>query len=179
MKPTITEVVDLPKGIQASLGVRSFSIRGPKGEVSRHINPAVALQIDDSKLTFTVTRASRKDKACMYSAIAHTHTMVKGVQEPYVYRLKICSGHFPMACTTNSTQFVIKNFLGEKVPRVVKLRPGVTVKIESDKVVVTSVDKELAGQTAADIELSARARNKDLRRFQDGIYIIEKAGVPI
>jgi len=84
-----------------------------------------------------------------------------------------------MNCTVTGGQFVIKNFLGEKVPRIVKLRSGVTVKIDGDKVFIESPDKELAGQTAADIEQATRITGRDLRIFQDGIYIIEKAGKPI
>ena len=102
--------------------------------------------------------------------------MIKGVQQPYTYRLKICSGHFPMNVSISGDQFIVKNFLGEKSPRTLKLKKGATVKVEGDQILVESCSKELAGQQASDIELLTAKRNRDLRVFQDGIYMIEKAG---
>ena len=101
---------------------------------------------------------------------------MKGANEGFVYRMKICSGHFPMNVSNTKEEFSVKNFLGEKVPRVLKIKPGVDVKIEGDAVIVESNSKELAGQTAANIEKLTKIKNRDLRVFQDGIYITEMAG---
>jgi large subunit ribosomal protein L6 len=50
------------------------------------------------------------------------------------------------------------------------------VKVEGDIVLVESCDKELAGQTAADIEQLTRISNRDKRIFQDGIWLTERFG---
>jgi large subunit ribosomal protein L6 len=81
-----------------------------------------------------------------------------------------------MNVSVSGDQLIIKNFLGEKSPRTVKLKKGVTVKVDGDKILVESADKDLAGSMASDIELLTSKRNRDLRVFQDGIYMIEKAG---
>ena len=77
------------------------------------------------------------------------------------------------------TKLIIKNFLGEKFPRILKLKEGVDVKIEGDKINVQSSSKELAGTTASDIEKITRRPNFDTRIFQDGIYITNKDGKEI
>ena len=73
-------------------------------------------------------------------------------------------------------KFVVKNFLGEKVPRVLQLKQGAEVKIEGDIIHILSPNKETAGQVSADIEQLTRRPGYDSRIFQDGIYIINKDG---
>jgi large subunit ribosomal protein L6 len=115
----------------------------------------------------------------IYSFRAHLRNMFKGVVEPWVYKMKICSGHFPMNVAIQGDKLVVKNFLGEKVPRILNIKPGVKVTVQDKDVTVESVDKELAGCTASGIELLLTIRGRDLRKFQDGIYIINKAGKEI
>jgi large subunit ribosomal protein L6 len=70
----------------------------------------------------------------------------------------------------------IKNFLGEKVPRTCKVVSDSKVDIKGSLVVVSSKNKESAGQTAANLEKATRIRSRDRRIFQDGIFLINKAG---
>ena len=102
--------------------------------------------------------------------------MLSGVKDGHKYVLKICAGHFPMNISMSGNQLIVKNFLGEKFPRVLQIKQGVTVKVEGDKVNVDSPDKELAGTTASDIEGLTRRPGFDTRIFQDGIYMIIKDG---
>ena len=73
-------------------------------------------------------------------------------------------------------KLVIKNFLGEKVPRTLEFKNGVQVKVDGDLIHVVSNSKELAGQVSADIEQLTRRPGYDTRVFQDGCYIISKDG---
>lgn len=180
MKIIIHEIINLPAGITATVQEGNVIIKGPKGEVSKKLgDPTVTVKTEKNIINIDCLKATRREKAKAYSIVAHLNNMIKGSQEPYKYKLKICSGHFPMNCTITNNQVVIKNFLGEKVPRIVKFKKGVTVKIDGVHILIESPDKELAGQTSADIEQATRISGRDLRVFQDGIYLIEKASQPI
>ena len=70
---------------------------------------------------------------------------------------------------------IIKNFLGEKIPREAKILPGVEVKIDGDLIKLKGIDIEATGQTASNIEQACRITNKDRRVFMDGIWMTNKA----
>jgi len=102
--------------------------------------------------------------------------MIKGVTEGIIYKLKICSSHFPMNVTVSTKEVSVKNFLGEKIPRIAKIIEGVTVKIDGTDLIVEGIDKEKVAQTAANIEQVCRITDKDRRKFMDGIFITSKDG---
>ena len=80
-----------------------------------------------------------------------------------------------MNVAVNNGVLTIKNFLGESVPRTLKIKDGSDVKVDGQIITVNSTDIEKAGQTAASIEQLTRITNRDRRIFQDGIFIIEKS----
>ncbi len=177
MKLPITQKIELPNEVTASYAQSIMTVKGPKGEMSRRMYvPTVSITAEGNVVKLACPVATKREKCKMNTYRAHIRNMIKGVQEPYVYKLKVCSGHFPMNVSISGDQMVIKNFLGEKNPRMLKLKKGAEVKIDGDIITVQSVDKELAGKVASDIELLTAKSNRDLRVFQDGIYMIEKAG---
>ena len=178
-KKELKEIIEVPEGIIVNLEDRKLTVTGEKGAISREYNnPKVSISFKDNKIEL-ISKDSKKEKAVVKSYLAHIKNAFKGCTEGFTYKLKICSGHFPMNVSVANNILTIKNFLGEKVPRTVKLNPKVKVKVEGDLVVVEATDKEKAGQTAADIEQRTRRPGFDKRIFQDGIYIVEKAGKEI
>ncbi|MEM4267282.1 MAG: 50S ribosomal protein L6 [Candidatus Woesearchaeota archaeon] len=171
------ETIALPHGVKATLANTKIRISGPKGELEREINdPTIKVQTEPDKIIFIVKKLTKKQKTRLGTIKAHIKNMFKGVTQGHHYKLKICSGHFPMNVTFSGNQLSVKNFLGEKVPRVLKIKQGVNVKIEGDIITLESIDKEACGQTASAIELLMKRADYDKRIFQDGIYIIDKDG---
>jgi large subunit ribosomal protein L9e len=73
-----------------------------------------------------------------------------------------------------------RNFLGEKLIRRVQMSEGVDVEASKnvkDELVLTGNSLENVSQSAADIQQICRVRNKDIRKFLDGIYVSERGNV--
>lgn len=180
MKEDITLEIEIAKGVNVIIAGDKLSVKGPKGNVERIFkHPRITLSADAKNITLYSAAATKREKTLIYSFESHIKNMVKGVQEPHVYKVKICSGHFPMSVTISGNDLTIKNFLGEAVPRKVSLIPGSDIKIDGNDITINSPNKEIAGQNAAKIELLTRITNRDRRIFQDGCYITQKAGKDI
>ncbi len=180
MKEDITQEIGLTEGVTVTLEGLSLTVKGPKGEISREFaHPRVEIKMDGGKVILSATKGTQREKKLIATFTSHIRNMIAGVVEPHLYKLKICSGHFPMNVSVSGQNFTVKNFLGEAVPRKVMMPEGVKIKVEGTEVIITSSDKEIAGKAAARVEQLCRITDRDRRIFQDGIYMIHKAGKDI
>lgn len=171
------EIIPLPEGITAKAEDLVLTITGPKGDVTRAFrHPRVVVSVSSQGVEFYTKIFTRAEKKIMNTYVAHVKNMIIGATQGHEYKLKICSGHFPMNVSLKGQKLEVKNFIGEVVPRTLEFKEGVQVKINGDVIVVTGIDKELVSQSAASIEKLTRRNGFDHRIFQDGIYIIEKDG---
>ncbi len=177
MKKDLSQKIEIPERVEANIEGNMLAIKGPEGENKREFNLGkLKFEKKENEIIIGNKKATKTEKKMMNTIVAHIKNMIRGVQEKFVYELKICFSHFPITVEIKDKDVSIKNFLGEKIPRKMELKEGVEVKIEKDKIIINSVNKELAGQTAASFESITRISNKDRRIFQDGIYIINKDG---
>jgi large subunit ribosomal protein L6 len=177
MKKKFFKEIEIPEGVEVEIKGKQITIKGEKGELSKEFKMNnLVFEKKDKKIVLGNEKATKKEKKMTNTIIAHIKNMLKGVQNKHEYLLKVCNSHFPMTVEIKGNTAIIKNFLGEKIPRECKIPEGVEVKVNKDVIVITSLDKELAGQAAANFEKTTKIRLKDRRIFQDGIYITNKAG---
>jgi len=180
MKQDLREELEIPQGITVAVQDGVFTVKGSKGELKRSMkSPTISFSVTGSNIIFESKKATQREKKMIKSDIAHLKYMMKGVENAHVYKLKVCASHFPMNVTVKGAVLEIKNFIGETVSRTINIPKGVSIKVDGQILVVESIDKELAGQTAARVELRTKRPGFDKRIFQDGIYLIEKDGKPI
>ncbi len=173
--PEVRHEVEIPEGVQVSYENHVLRVKGPKGEISREfMHDRIEMRIEDNKVVIYCALPKKKDYALAGTWKAHVNNMFKGVTEGFEYHLKILYAHFPMKVSVKGDKVVIENFLGERAPRYAKIFGDAKVEVKGDMVIVKSVNKEHAGQTAANIEKATRIKDRDPRVFQDGIYIVKK-----
>ncbi len=172
--------IKIPEGTEINIDGNTISVKGKKGELKRTFtNPRILLEKEEDNVVIKCREDLKflsKDKMFINTFRAHIKNLFKGANEGFSAKLKICSGHFPMNVSISGNILSIKNFLGEKTPRTVRLFEGVKVEITGDEISVRGLDKEVVGQTAAKIEQTTRITNRDRRIFQDGCFIIKKPG---
>jgi len=166
----------VPEGVTATLDDGNVTITGPSGSLSRDfVDAKVDIFQEGGGLLIRVDLPRRKEKAMAGTWKAHLNNMIKGVTDGFTYNLKAFYSHFPMTMSVKGNKLVVNNYFGERVPRTANILPGVDVKVQKKvEVVVSGIDKEAVGQTAANIERCTTVKNRDRRVFQDGIYLLEK-----
>jgi large subunit ribosomal protein L6 len=174
--PEIHHEIDIPEGVTITVEDGHHTVvKGPMGELDRAFRyRGVRLQVDGGKVIIHKDLPRREHKAICGTYQAHVKNMIRGVTEGWTYNLKICYKHFPIKAIVQGDVFVIENFLGERHPRKADILSGVKVQIKGEEVTVEGIDRNKVGQTAANIEIATRVKGRDIRVFQDGIYITNK-----
>jgi len=175
MRKEIIEKIEIPAGIEVEIAVDELKFKKDGKTIERKFS-GCSIRKEENFLVLECKKATKNEKKLLKTAKAHIINAIKGLENKHVYKLQICAVHFPMNITYDKTkhELVIKNYLGEVKPRIAKILPDTEVKVDKDIITVEGHDKEKTGQTAANIEKSVKASNRDRRVFQDGIYIIEK-----
>jgi len=179
MKADITEKIEFPDGVEFELEGNVLTVKKDDLENKKKFMLVnIILKKQDSSLIIESKKATKKELKIINTIKAHVKNMIQGLQEVFVYKLEAVYVHFPMVVELDKegNKVLVKNFLGEKKPRMCNILPGTIIKIDRNKITVESHNKELAGQMAANLEKTTKVRKKDRRKFQDGIYITEKCG---
>ena len=88
--------------------------------------------------------------------------------------MKIVFAHFPITLKVDGKNIIIENFQGERAVRKTMVVGNTKVIPKGEDVILTGAVWTDITQTAANIELKTRVKNKDHRVFLDGIYSFEK-----
>lgn len=173
--------ITIPEGVIVKIKARSVYVKGPRGELTKSLKHTdLDIQrVSDKKLKVKVWHGARKHIACIRTCCAHIENMIKGVTKGFEYKMRLAYAHFPInAVTVNDGAMVeIRNFLGEKIIRRVAMLDGVKVSVsdaQKDELILVGNDLQNVSQSAASIQQSVLVKNKDIRKFLDGIYVSEK-----
>lgn len=174
--------IRVPNEVEIKVEGKRIEVTGPKGKLVKDFsNPMlddyIEIKLDNNELIISNTSNKRKIKAMVGTIYAHVKNMILGVTKGYKYYMKIHYVHFPISVETktqgNKTDILIKNFLGERKPRIVTLE-NVIVEVKGDLLILKGIDKEILGNSAGKIEQATKVKNKDRRIFTDGIYLFKK-----
>jgi large subunit ribosomal protein L6 len=137
----------MPKGVTLAQKAGAFSVKGPKGELSKNMPEGISIKTEADKLQVVRADDSRENRAKHGLMRAHLANMVKGVTEGWNRELEINGVGYRAEVAGD----IINMALGYSHPIAFKLPKGVTAKVEKNRVTLSSADRDLVGQTAAKV----------------------------
>ncbi len=171
----VENTVEIPENVQLTLEGRKITVQGPKGKIIKDFtHTKLNMSAEGGKLKLSIENPRRTEAALVGTISTHVKNMIKGVTQGWVYKMKIVFVHFPTAVKVVGKEVHIENFVGERKGRVADIVGDTKVTIKQDDVILEGIDIDEVSQTAANIQTRAKIRNKDLRKFLDGIYVYSR-----
>jgi large subunit ribosomal protein L6 len=168
--------VEAPASVKVLKEGNTLSVKGKLGTVKKDFTKLPAtITVDGNKITIKPYGKRKRDLAVTNTARSIIQSMVKGVEKGYTYKVKIIFAHFPISVKVKGKEIQVENFFGERSPRVSRIVGDATkVSVVGEDVVIQGPSLEDVSQTAANVELSTRIKDKDQRVFLDGLYVYSR-----
>ena len=138
--------IAIPDGVEVTINGQHITVKGPKGTLEREINSNVTARIENKEIIVEVA----SEEFGNLHGITRTliHNMVEGVEKEFTRELEINGVGYRAQKKGNG---LLMN-LGYSHPVEVEAPEGITFDVtDANHIVVRGINKELVGQTAANI----------------------------
>jgi len=169
------ETMEIPEGINITMKKHMMQFQGPLGKTFKSFRKIpVDVEVIDNKVTLKSQGKRKRDYSILHTSRSLIKNIFEGLTEGYTIKMKIVYAHFPVTVKVKDKIISIENFQGERAARITNIVGNTKVIPKGEDVILTGEVWTDITQTAANIELKTKVKNKDHRVFLDGIYIYEK-----
>jgi large subunit ribosomal protein L6 len=167
--------VEIPEGVTVTVNKHMVSFVGPLGKTHKSFRSIpINVEVSEGKILLTAIEQKKRDYAILHTARSIIRNICEGLVTGYTIKMKVVFSHFPITVKVEGKQILIENFQGERAPRITNIVGNTKVIPKGEDVILTGEVWTDITQTAANIELKSKVKNKDHRVFLDGIYAFEK-----
>ena len=166
--------IEVPSGVNVAISPGRVTVSGPKGEL-RQVVPQ-RMKIEEEEGTILVSRPTERGEDRALHGLTRTliANMVEGVTKGFEKKLEIQGVGYRAILKGTDIELLV----GYSHPVLIKPRTGVTFEVPvPTQVVVKGTDKQVVGQTAAEIRKVRPPepyKGKGIR--YDGEYVRRKVG---
>jgi large subunit ribosomal protein L6 len=140
--------VSVPSGVTASVDGQMVKVKGAKGELSFLVPEEVLVALDNGAVAVNPRDTSKTARAKWGMSRAQVANLIEGVSKGFEKRLEINGVGYKAAAAGK----VLKLSLGYSHDIDYEIPAGVTITTpRPTEVIVTGIDKQKVGQTAAEI----------------------------
>ena len=149
--------ITIPAGVTVTLNNDVVTVKGPKGEMSQYVNPAINVAIEDGHVVMSENENAMLDDVKQRHAFhglyrALVNNMIIGVSEGYKKELELVGVGYRASNQGN----IIELALGYTHSIFIQLPPEIKVETKSERnknplIILESCDKQLLGQVCSKI----------------------------
>ncbi|MGC8669795.1 MAG: 50S ribosomal protein L6 [Candidatus Micrarchaeia archaeon] len=169
--------IEIAENTKVEVSGNTITVSGSLGKNSRAFNTNLLnVSVNGNKI---VIDAIKEKKVSKKASIAETSLAkeikndIKGVNKYFEINMKAVFAHFPLSMNVKDNMLFINNLFGERVPRTASIVGNTKVEINGQNLKLKGTSLDDVTQSAANIRKACRAKDKDTRVFQDGIYYAE------
>jgi len=140
--------IKLGDGTQARIDGDFIVVKGAKGELKQKMHKLVNVEIKEGEIIVNVKRPEvKKEKAFWGLYRSLINNMVEGVEKGYEKKLEINGVGYRAAVSGKKLTLNV----GYSHPVEFKISDGIEISVENNVITINGIDKQLVGETAAQI----------------------------
>jgi large subunit ribosomal protein L6 len=139
--------IDIPSGVEVSVGASEIQVKGPKGTLKTPVDTTVEYKIEDGKVFVNRVDDSRQARAQHGLRRSLLANCVEGVTKGFTKTLEVIGVGYKVSVQGKK---VVLN-VGYSHPVEFDLPAGLDASVEGAKLTVEGIDKQLVGEVAAQI----------------------------
>ena len=166
--------IPIPDGVQVSVTDGRITVNGPKGELQRSFPEEITVGKNEDAIVVARTKESREARALHGLIRSLIANMVQGVTEGYEKRLEIHGVGYRAQKQGTDLELAVGYSHTVRKPA----PDGIEFEVPAPtRITVRGIDKELVGQTAAEIRAIRKPEPYKAKGIRyEGEYIRRKAG---
>lgn len=144
--------ITLPKGVDVAVNKNNITVKGPKGELKRTIDPEITVAVDNGVVTVSRPTEQKRHKALHGLYRSLLNNMVKGVSEGYKTEQELVGVGYRAQAKGQQLELTLgysHNVIFE-LPSEIKVTTTAE-KGQNPKIIMECSDNELLGLVAAKI----------------------------
>lgn len=139
--------IDVPAGVEVSVGASEIQVKGPKGSLTTPVCETVEYKIEDGKVFVTRTNDTREARGQHGLRRTLLANCVEGVTKGYSKGLEVIGVGYKVSVQGKKIVLAV----GYSHPVEFDLPAGIDAKAEGIKLTIEGIDKQLVGEVAAQI----------------------------
>lgn len=139
--------IAIPEGVTVSIDGDLVVVKGPKGELKRQLTREIKVEVKEKEVLVNIAKQTKRSAALWGLSRMLVFNMIEGVKNGFEKKLEIEGVGYKVALKGND---LVLN-LGFSHPVEFKAVPGAVFKVEKNIISISGIDKEIVGQTAANI----------------------------